>query len=274
LTTEEIAAAFLVTPTAIAQRLVRGKQKIRVAGIPYVVPTRGELPERLESVLSVIYLVFTEGYAASSGESLTRADLSAEAIRLARLLAELLPDPEVLGLLALLLLQDSRRAARTNRAGDIVLLEEQDRSLWNRAQIAEAAVLVERVIRGEEVGAYTLQAAIALAHAQAKRAAETDWAGIVALYDLLLRAAPSPVVELNRAVALAMGYGPEGGLELIEPLTTGPLKDFHLAHAARADLYRRLGRREEARGSYNRALSLAKQGAERRFLQRRLDELG
>jgi RNA polymerase sigma-70 factor (ECF subfamily) len=273
LTTEEIAAAFLTTPTAIAQRLVRGKQKIRVAGIPYVVPSRGELAERLEAVLAVIYLVFTEGYAASSGESLTRTDLSAEAIRLGRLLAELLPDAEVLGLLALMLLHDSRRAARTTASGDVVLLEEQDRSLWNGGQIAEAAELVERATRSEEVGAYTLQAAIALVHGRARAAAETDWAEIVVLYDLLLRAAPSPVVDLNRAVALAMAYGPEAGLEIIEPLAAGPLKDFHLAHAARADLCRRLGRKVEARDSYNRALSLAKQAPERRFLQRRLDEL-
>jgi RNA polymerase sigma-70 factor (ECF subfamily) len=273
LTTEEIAAAFLTTPTAIAQRLVRGKQKIRVAGIPYVVPSRGELAERLEAVLAVIYLVFTEGYAASSGESLTRTDLSAEAIRLGRLLAELLPDAEVLGLLALMLLHDSRRAARTTASGDVVLLEEQDRSLWNSGQIAEAAELVERATRSEEVGAYTLQAAIALVHGRARAAAETDWAEIVVLYDLLLRAAPSPVVDLNRAVALAMAYGPEAGLEIIEPLAAGPLKDFHLAHAARADLCRRLGRKAEARDSYNRALSLAKQAPERRFLQRRLDEL-
>jgi RNA polymerase sigma-70 factor (ECF subfamily) len=273
LTTEEIAAAFLTTPTAIAQRLVRGKQKIRVAGIPYVVPSRGELAERLEAVLAVIYLVFTEGYAASSGESLTRTDLSAEAIRLGRLLAELLPDAEVLGLLALMLLHDSRRAARTTASGDVVLLEEQDRSLWNGGQIAEAAELVERATRSEEVGAYTLQAAIALVHGRARAAAETDWAEIVVLYDLLLRAAPSPVVDLNRAVALAMAYRPEAGLEIIEPLAAGPLKDFHLAHAARADLCRRLGRTAEARDSYNRALSLAKQAPERRFLQRRLDEL-
>jgi RNA polymerase sigma-70 factor (ECF subfamily) len=274
LTTEEIAAAFLTTPTAIAQRLVRGKQKIRVAGIPYVVPSRGELAERLEAVLAVIYLVFTEGYAASSGESLTRTDLSAEAIRLGRLLAELLPDAEALGLLALMLLHDSRRAARTTASGDVVLLEEQDRSLWNGGQIAEAAELVERATRSEEVGAYTLQAAIALVHGRARAAAETDWAEIVVLYDLLLRAAPSPVVDLNRAVALAMAYGPEAGLEIIEPLAAGPLKDFHLAHAARADLCRRLGRTAEARDSYNRALSLAKQAPERRFLQRRLGELG
>jgi RNA polymerase sigma-70 factor (ECF subfamily) len=274
LTTEEIAAAFLTTPTAIAQRLVRGKQKIRVAGIPYVVPSRGELAERLEAVLAVIYLVFTEGYAASSGESLTRTDLSAEAIRLGRLLAELLPDAEVLGLLALMLLHDSRRAARTTASGDVVLLEEQDRSLWNGGQIAEAAELVERATRSEEVGAYTLQAAIALVHGRARAAAETDWAEIVVLYDLLLRAAPSPVVDLNRAVALAMAYRPEAGLEIIEPLAAGPLKDFHLAHAARADLCRRLGRTAEARDSYNRALSLAKQAPERRFLQRRLGELG
>jgi RNA polymerase sigma-70 factor (ECF subfamily) len=273
LTTEEIAAAFLTTPTAIAQRLVRGKQKIRVAGIPYVVPSRGELAERLEAVLAVIYLVFTEGYAASSGESLTRTDLSAEAIRLGRLLAELLPDAEALGLLALMLLHDSRRAARTTASGDVVLLEEQDRSLWNGGQIAEAAELVERATRSEEVGAYTLQAAIALVHGRARAAAETDWAEIVVLYDLLLRAAPSPVVDLNRAVALAMAYRPEAGLEIIEPLAAGPLKDFHLAHAARADLCRRLGRTAEARDSYNRALSLAKQAPERRFLQRRLDEL-
>jgi RNA polymerase sigma-70 factor (ECF subfamily) len=274
LTTEEIAAAFLTTPTAIAQRLVRGKQKIRVAGIPYVVPSRGELAERLEAVLAVIYLVFTEGYAASSGESLTRTDLSAEAIRLGRLLAELLPDAEALGLLALMLLHDSRRAARTTASGDVVLLEEQDRSLWNGGQIAEAAELVERATRSEEVGAYTLQAAIALVHGRARAAAETDWAEIVVLYDLLLRAAPSPVVDLNRAVALAMAYRPEAGLEIIEPLAAGPLKDFHLAHAARADLCRRLGRTAEARDSYNRALSLAKQAPERRFLQRRLGELG
>jgi RNA polymerase sigma-70 factor (ECF subfamily) len=274
LTTEQIAAAFLTTPTAIAQRLVRGKQKIRVANIPYVVPAREELPDRLDAVLSVIYLVFTEGYAASSGDALTRPDLSAEAIRLARLLVELLPDPDALGLLALLLLQESRRAARTTTAGDIVLLEDQDRSLWNREQITEAATLVDRALAAEVIGPYTLQAAIALTHARAPSAAKTDWPAIVALYDLLLRASPSPVIALNRAVAVAMRDGPAAGLALIDALLAeGTLDDFHLAHAARADLCRRLGKTADARSSYNRALSLAQQAPERRFLQRRLDEL-
>jgi RNA polymerase sigma-70 factor (ECF subfamily) len=274
LTTEQIAAAFLTTPTAIAQRLVRGKQKIRVAGIPYVVPAREELPDRLDAVLSVIYLVFTEGYAASSGDALTRPDLSAEAIRLARLLVELLPDPDALGLLALLLLQESRRAARTSESGDIVLLEDQDRSLWNREQITEAAALVDRALAAESIGPYTIQAAIALTHARAASAAQTEWPAIVALYDLLLRAGPSPVVALNRAVAVAMRDGPAAGLALIDALLAeGTLDDFHLAHAARADLCRRLGKTADARSSYNRALSLARQAPERRFLQRRLDEL-
>ncbi len=275
LTTEEIASAFLTAPATIAQRIVRGKAKIRDAKIPYVVPSLADLPARLDSVLSVIYLVFNEGYSASSGESLTRADLSGEAIRLGRLLVELLPEPEVMGLLALMLLHESRRAARSSPEGDIILLEDQDRSRWNRPQIAEGTQLVRRALSSERIGVYALQAAISAVHAEAATAASTDWARIAALYDLLARAAPTPVVELNRAVAVAMRDGPQAGLERIDALlASGDLDDYHLAHAARADFCRRLGRTDDARHSYRRALDLARQEPERRFLEKRLAELG
>jgi RNA polymerase sigma-70 factor (ECF subfamily) len=275
LTTEEIARAFLTVPSTLAQRIVRAKAKIREARLPYQVPSPAELPDRLDTVLQVIYLVFNEGYSAWSGESLTRSDLSGEAIRLGRLLADLLPEPEVVGLLALMLLQESRRIARSSRAGDLILLEDQDRSLWNRDQIAEGKVLVERALSSRRFGPYTLQAAIAAVHADAPSAAATDWARLAGLYDLLVRAAPSPVVELNRAVAVAMRDGPDAGLALIDAvLARGDLADYHLAHAARADLCRRLGRTAEARASYVMALTLARQEPERRFLQRRLAELG
>jgi RNA polymerase sigma-70 factor (ECF subfamily) len=274
LTTEEIARAFLTTPSTIAKRIVRAKAKIRDARIPYHVPSRAELPDRLDTVLHVIYLVFTEGYSASSGLSLTRPDLSGEAIRIGRLLTELLPEPEALGLLALMLLHESRRAARTSPTGDFILLEDQDRSLWNRDQIAEGSGLVERALTSRRFGPYTLQAAIAAVHAEAPTAAATDWAQIVGLYDVLARVEPSPIVELNRAVAIAMRDGPAAGLVLIEAiLARGELSDYHLAHAARADLCRRLGRRVEARSSYERALGLARQKPVRRFLKRRLGEL-
>jgi RNA polymerase sigma-70 factor (ECF subfamily) len=274
LTTEEIARAFLTAPSTLAQRIVRAKGKIRDAGIPYQVPSPEELPDRLDSVLHVIYLVFNEGYSASSGDSLTRPDISGEAIRLARLLVELLPEPEAQGLLALLLLQESRRAARTTADGDVVLLDDQDRSLWNRAQIAEGTALVERALLSRRFGPYTIQAAIAGVHAEAPTPAATDWAEIVALYDVLLRIEPSPVIELNRAVAVAMRDGPESGIALIEAiLARGDLVDYYLAHSARADLYRRVGRTAEARDAYQRALALTMQGPERRFLERRLDEL-
>jgi RNA polymerase sigma-70 factor, ECF subfamily len=275
LTTEEIARAFLTAPPTLAQRIVRAKAKIRDARIPYQVPSSGDLPDRLDTVLQVVYLVFNEGYSASSGESLTRSDLSGEAIRLGRLLVELLPEPEAVGLLALMLLQESRRVARTSPAGDLVLLNDQDRSLWNREQIAEGKTLVERALSSRRFGPYALQAAIAAVHAEAPNAAATDWAQIVGLYDVLVRAEPSPVVELNRAVAVAMRDGPEAGLALIDAiLARGDLAEYHLAHAARADLCRRLGRTAEARASYDRALALARQEPERRFLQRRLTELG
>ncbi len=274
LTTEEIASAFLTTPPTVAQRIVRGKAKIRDAGIPYQVPPVAELPERLDPVLAVIYLVFNEGYSASSGGSLTRSDLSGEAIRLGRLLAGLFPDPEALGLLALMLLQESRRAARSSPEGDIILLEDQDRSLWDREKIAEARSLLEQALAGEQLGVYAIQAAVAAVHAAAATAAATDWARMVAWYDLLARAEPSPIVALNRAVAVAMRDGPQAGLELIDAiLASGELADYHLAHAARADLCRQLGRTAGARTAYQKALTLARQEPERRFLEKRLAEL-
>jgi RNA polymerase sigma-70 factor (ECF subfamily) len=274
LATEEIARAFLTAPGTMAQRIVRGKAKIRDAGIPFEIPAASELPERLESVLAVIYLVFNEGYSASRGGSLTRADLTGEAIRLGRLVVELLPDPEAIGLLALMLLQESRRTARTNADGDLILLENQDRSLWDARLIAEGQALVERVLRARPPGPYAIQAAIAAVHAAAPAASATDWPQIVALYDRLLAVHPSPVVDLNRAVALAMRDGPEAGLAVIDAiLGRGDLGDYHLAHAARADLCRRLGRLPEARAAYERALSLSSQDAERRFLKKRLGGL-
>ena len=274
LTTEEIARAFITAPPTLAQRIVRAKVKIRDAGIPYEVPSQADLPDRLESVLRVIYLVFNEGYSASSGASVTRHDLSGEAIRLGRLLIELLPEPEAMGLLAMMLLQESRRVARTSPAGDLILLGDQDRSLWSRDQIIEGLALVERALSSRRFGPYTLQAAIAAVHAEATDAAATDWSQIVGLYDVLERAAPSPVVGLNRAVAVAMRDGPSAGLALIDAiLARGDLADYHLAHSARADLCRRLGRRAEARASYERALALTRQEPERRFLERRLAEL-
>lgn len=274
LTTEEIAHAFLISPTTIAQRIVRAKAKIRDARIPYQVPEPAELPERLQTVLHVIYLLFNEGYAASSGEQHTRADLSGEAIRLGRLLKTLLPDPEVSGLLALMLLHESRRAARTTANGDIILLEDQDRSLWNREHIAEGIALVEQVLTSGRLGAYSVQAAISAVHARASAVATTDWQQIVSLYDMLLRIEPSPVIELNRAVAVAMRDNPAAGLALIDAiLERGELTDYHLAHAARADLCRRSGKTTEAIAAYNRALSLTRQEPERRFLEKRLSEL-
>jgi RNA polymerase sigma-70 factor (ECF subfamily) len=274
LTTEEIAQAFLSAAPTLAQRIVRAKAKIRDARIPYEVPAPAELPQRLESVLRVIYLVFNEGYSASSGSSLTRVDLSGEAIRLGRLLVELLPEPEALGLLALMLLHESRRAARTSPTGELILLNDQDRSLWNRDQIREGSALVEAALSSRRIGPYAIQAAIAAVHAEAARPDVTDWSEIVGLYDVLLRAEPSPVIELNRAVAVGMRGGPAAGLVLIDTiLERGDLQDYHLAHAARADLCRRLGRTAEARASYERAIALARQEPERRFLQRRLAEL-
>jgi RNA polymerase sigma-70 factor (ECF subfamily) len=286
LTTEEIAHAFLTSPTTLAQRIVRAKAKIRTARIPYQVPSHGDLPDRLDAVLQVIYLVFNEGYSASSGDALTRPDLSGEAIRLGRLLMELLadgpqlggPEPEVMGLLALMLLQESRRLARTAPSGDLILLEDQDRSLWNRQQIAEGKALLQQALSTQpgkrSVGQFTLQAAIAAVHADAPSADATDWTQIVALYDVLLQVNPSPVVELNRAVGVAMRDGPEAGLQVVDAiLARGDLSDYHLAHSTRADLCRRLGMTEEAKASYERALSLTKQEPERRFLERRLKDL-
>ena len=274
LTTEEIARAFLTAPPTLAQRIVRAKAKIRDAHIPYEVPALTELPDRLDTVLHVVYLVFNEGYSASSGESLTRADLSSEAIRLGRLLVELLPEPEAVGLLALMLLHESRRPARTSPAGELVLLDDQDRSLWSREQIAEGTALVERALASRRIGPYTLQAAIAAVHAEAPAAAVTEWAQIVGLYDVLVRAEPSPVVELNRAAAVAMRDGPAAGLALIDAiLARGDLADYPLAHSARAELCRRLGKTGDARASYDRALALTRQEPQRRFLERRLADL-
>jgi RNA polymerase sigma-70 factor, ECF subfamily len=274
LTTEEIARAFLVTPATLAQRIVRAKAKIREASIPYEVPTPQELQERLDAVLQVIYLVFNEGYSAAAGAEVTRAELTGEAIRLGRLLTELQPEPEVIGLLALMLLQESRRAARTSPAGGLILLENQDRSLWNREQIAEGVALVEKALNSRRFGAYTLQAAIAAVHAEAESAAATDWRQIVALYNQLVRIHPSPVAHLNRAVAIAMRDGPEAGLKHIDAvLAHGELADYYLAHSARADLYRRLGRTAEARASYEKALALTQQEPERQFLQERIRQM-
>jgi RNA polymerase sigma-70 factor, ECF subfamily len=274
LTTEEIARAFLVTPATLAQRIVRAKAKIREARIPYEVPTPHELPERLGAVLQAIYLVFNEGYSAAAGAEVTRAELTGEAIRLGRLLAELQPEPEVIGLLSLMLLQESRRAARTSPTGELILLENQDRSLWNREQIAEGVALVEKALQSRRFGAYTLQAAIAAVHAEAESAGATDWRQIVALYDGLLTIQPSPVVQLNRAVAIAMRDGPEAGLTHIDAvLEHGELANYHLAHAARADMCRRLGRTAEARTSYEKALALTQQEPERQFLEERIRQL-
>lgn len=274
LTTEEIASAFLTRTPTIAQRIVRAKAKIRDARIPYEVPSQTELPERLDAVLRVIYLVFNEGYSASSGEAVTRADLSNEAIRVARLLRDLLPDPEAMSLLALMLLHEARRASRTGGDGELVPLEEQDRSLWDRELITEGSELVRQALLTRRVGPYALQAAIAAVHAQSPSAGETDWGEIVGLYEMLMRIDPSPVVELNRAVAVAMRDGPEAGLRLIDALLArGELDDYHLAHAARAELHRRMGNDSEARHSFGHALKLVQQGPERRFIERRLAEL-
>jgi RNA polymerase sigma-70 factor (ECF subfamily) len=271
LTTEEIAKAFLTTPRTLAQRIVRAKAKIRDTPIRYEVPSQQELPERLDAVLQVIYLVFNEGYSAAAGAEVTRAELTGEAIRLGRLLTELRPEPEVIGLLSLMLLQESRRAARTSPTGELILLEYQDRSLWNREQIAEGVELVERALNSRRFGPYTLQAAIAAVHAEAESAAMTDWRQIVALYNQLVRIQPSPIVELNRAVAIAMRDGPEVGLAHVDAvLAHGELANYYLAHAARADMCRRLGRTAEARASYEKALALTQQGPERQFLQERI----
>lgn len=274
LTTEEIARAFLISPSTLAQRIVRAKAKIREARIPYRVPSPDELPDRLEAVLRVVYLIFNEGYSASSGSALTRADLSSEAIRLGRLIAELLPEPEAVGLLGLMLLHESRRPARSSPDGELILLEDQDRTLWDHDLIAEGVTLVEKALASRRFGPYTLQAAIAAVHAESPAAAATDWNQIVGLYDLLARIEPSPVVELNRAVAVAMRDGPAAGLALIDDiLERGELTEYHLVHSARADLCRRLGRTDEARHAYERALALTQQEPERRFLERRLTEL-
>jgi RNA polymerase sigma-70 factor, ECF subfamily len=284
LTTEEIAKAFLTTPRTLAQRIVRAKAKIRETPIPYEVPTPEELPERLGAVLQVIYLVFNEGYSAAAGTEVTRAELTGEAIRLGRLLMELGPGPEVMGaevispeimgLLALMLLHESRHAARTSSDGELILLENQDRALWNKEQIAEGVALLEKALKSRRFGSYTLQAAIAAVHAQAESVAQTDWRQIVALYDRLLLIQPSPVVELNRAVAIAMRDGPEAGLTYIDAvLEDGELRNYYLAHSARADLCRRLGRTDEARASYEKALALTQQEPERQFLQERIRQL-
>lgn len=274
LTTEEIARAFLTSAPTLAKRIVRAKAKIRDARIPYEVPARADLAERLDSVLQVIYLVYTEGYSASFGASLTRTDLSLEAIRLGRLLAELLPEPEVLGLLALMLLQESRSAARVSQEGELILLEDQDRSLWNKAFIDEGKVLVERALSSRAFGPYTLQGAIAALHSEAPAADQTDWSQIAELYGVLFGISPSPIIELNQAVAIAMRDGPSSGLALIETiLGRGDLQEYYLAHAAHADLCRRMGRTEEAVQSYRRALSFARQEPARRFLERRLQDL-
>jgi RNA polymerase sigma-70 factor (ECF subfamily) len=274
LTTEEIARAFLLPAPTLAQRIVRAKAKIKAAKIPYQVPSRADLPDRLATVLHVIYLVFNEGYSASSGVALTRPDLSAEAIRLGRLLVELLPEPEAIGLLALMLLHESRREARTGAGGELVLLDEQDRTRWNRELIAEGTALLDQAFRSRRFGVYTLQGAIAAIHAEAASAAETDWSEIVGLYDVLLRAEPSPVVELNRAAAVAMRDGPEAGLRLIDSiLVRGDLSDYPPAHSARAELLKRLGRSAEAIECYGRALALTRQEPQRRFISARLGEL-
>ena len=274
LTTEEIAKAFLITPRTLAQRIVRAKAKIRETPIPYEVPTPEELPERLGAVLHVIYLVFNEGYSAAAGAEVTRAELTGEAIRLGRLLTELRPEPEAMGLLSLMLLQESRRAARTSPTGELILLENQDRSLWNREQIAEGVALLEKALKSRRFGSYTLQAAIAAVHAGAESVAATDWRQIVALYDQLVRILPSPVAQLNRAVAIAMCDGPEAGLAHIDAvLEHGELANYYLAHSARADMYRRLGRTAEARASYEKALALTQQEPERQFLQERIRQL-
>lgn len=274
LRTEEIASAFLTSPPTIAQRIVRGKAKIRDAGIPFEIPTVSQMPQRMDAVLSVIYLVFNEGYSASSGDKVTRRDLSEEAIRLGRLLVQHLPDAEAKGLLSLMLIQESRRAARTTPEGDIVLLEDQDRSLWNQAYIAEGSELIQQALASRRFGIYSLQAAIAAVHAEASSPEETDWTQIIALYDVLAIVGPSPIVDLNRAVAVAMRDGPETGLPLIEAiLEQGTLSQYHLAHAAKADLCRRLGRKADAKHAYEKALELARQEPERRFLERRIQEL-
>jgi len=274
LTTEEIARSFLVTPATLAQRIVRAKTKIRETPIPYEVPAPHELPERLDTVLQVIYLVFNEGYSAAAGTEVMRVELTSEAIRLGRLLAELQPEPEVIGLLALMLLQESRRAARTSPTGELILLENQDRSLWNREQISEGVALVGQALQSRRFGSYTLQAAIAAVHAEAESTAATDWRQIVALYNQLLRIQPSPVVHLNRAVAIAMRDGPEAGLEQINAVMEhGELANYYLAHSARAELYRRLGKTAEARASYEKALALTHQEPERQFLQERIRQL-
>jgi RNA polymerase sigma-70 factor (ECF subfamily) len=275
LTTEEIASAFLVSPATMAQRIVRGKAKIRDANIPFVIPGLAELPERLDAVLSVVYLVFNEGYSASAGDAVTRADLSGEAIRLARLIMQLLSDPEVMGLLALMLLHESRREARTDANGDIVLLEDQDRTLWNRQDMQEGIALVRRSLGSGRFGFYTLQAAISAVHAEAPSAEDTDWNQVVSLYSVLLRLEPSPVIELNRAVALAMRDGPQAGLQIVDAiLTRGELRNYHLIHATRGELLRRAGQRQAAITAFEQALALTNQLPERRMLSRKIEQLG